>query len=148
MEGIPLALDAERSPMIELLVIGNLECIEKPRARKQNISFLSAKDGYIFSWVHLNENRLSEVKNRSYYFITIELIEYLSSYFWELALIFNTKYFRERKNYIMITKVSKNKKNYFFYLFLIVSDCTVFALKPPFFSVPKPPSTFLLFCTH
>ena len=27
MEGIPLALDAERSPMLELLVIGNLECI-------------------------------------------------------------------------------------------------------------------------
>ena len=26
MEGIPLALDAERSPMLELLVIGNLEC--------------------------------------------------------------------------------------------------------------------------
>ena len=28
MEGIPLALDAERSPMLELLVIGNLECIK------------------------------------------------------------------------------------------------------------------------
>ena len=27
MEAIPLALDAERSPMLELLVIGNLECI-------------------------------------------------------------------------------------------------------------------------
>ena len=27
MEGIPLALDAERSPMLELLVIRNLECI-------------------------------------------------------------------------------------------------------------------------
>ena len=27
MKGIPLALDAERSPMLELLVIGNLECI-------------------------------------------------------------------------------------------------------------------------
>ena len=26
MEGSPLALDAERSPMLELLVIGNLEC--------------------------------------------------------------------------------------------------------------------------
>ena len=27
MEGIPLALDAERPPMLELLVIGNLESI-------------------------------------------------------------------------------------------------------------------------
>ena len=27
MEGIPLAPDAERPPMLELLVIGNLECI-------------------------------------------------------------------------------------------------------------------------
>ena len=26
MEGIPLALDAERAPMLELLVIRNLEC--------------------------------------------------------------------------------------------------------------------------
>ena len=26
MEGIPLALDAERPPMLELLVIGNVEC--------------------------------------------------------------------------------------------------------------------------
>ena len=26
MEGFPLALDAERPPMLELLVIGNLEC--------------------------------------------------------------------------------------------------------------------------
>ena len=29
MEGIPLALDAERPPMLELLVIGNLECTSK-----------------------------------------------------------------------------------------------------------------------
>ena len=28
MEGIPLALDADRSPMLELLVKGNLECNE------------------------------------------------------------------------------------------------------------------------
>ena len=27
MEGIPLAFDAERPPMLELLVIGNLMCI-------------------------------------------------------------------------------------------------------------------------
>ena len=39
--------------------------IGKPRVRKQNISFLSAKDGYLFLCVHLDENRLSEVKNRS-----------------------------------------------------------------------------------
>ena len=51
--------------------------IGKPRARKQDISFLSAKDGYLFSWVHFDENRLSEAKNRSYYFITIEVIEYI-----------------------------------------------------------------------
>ena len=29
IEGIPLALDAERSPMLKLLVIGNLECTVK-----------------------------------------------------------------------------------------------------------------------
>ena len=29
MEGIPLALVTERSPMLKLLVIGNLECILK-----------------------------------------------------------------------------------------------------------------------
>ena len=28
MEGIPLALVTERSPMLELLVTGNLECIQ------------------------------------------------------------------------------------------------------------------------
>ena len=42
--------------------------IGKPRARKQNISFLSAKDGYLISWVDLNENRSPEVKNGSCYY--------------------------------------------------------------------------------
>ena len=35
MEGIPLALDAERPSMLELLVIGNLECSEKPLTERQ-----------------------------------------------------------------------------------------------------------------
>ena len=48
--------------------------IGKPRARKQSISFLSARDGNPVSWVHFDENRLSEVENRSYYFVTIEYI--------------------------------------------------------------------------
>ena len=48
--------------------------IGKLRARKRNISFLSKKDGYLFSWVHLDYNRLSEVKTRSYYFITTACI--------------------------------------------------------------------------
>ena len=39
MEGIPLALDVERSPILELLVIGNLECIVKFIHLKQNKIF-------------------------------------------------------------------------------------------------------------
>ena len=51
--------------------------IGKPRDRKQKMGFSNAQDGYLFTWVHLDENCLTEVRNRSYYFITIELIEFI-----------------------------------------------------------------------
>ena len=43
MEGIPLALIAERSPMLELLVIGNLECIISQNKVSLKIRFESYK---------------------------------------------------------------------------------------------------------
>ena len=42
MEGIPLALVTERSPMLELLVTGNLECIHMYRTFKGEITSLHA----------------------------------------------------------------------------------------------------------
>ena len=36
MDGIPLALDAERPPMLELLVIGNLECTSQIKVLMEN----------------------------------------------------------------------------------------------------------------
>ena len=50
MEGIP-ALDAERSPMLELLVIGNLECSLK-HFQCKNINFL--RENFEFVYKNLN----------------------------------------------------------------------------------------------
>ena len=47
MEGIPLALDAEKSPMLELLVIGNLECTWK---RYKNFPIAGANASGVKKW--------------------------------------------------------------------------------------------------
>ena len=50
MEGIPLALVAERSPMLELLVIGNLECIKREIVHSCTILTLWKNSYWIIEW--------------------------------------------------------------------------------------------------